>query len=192
MKIKLVSISYIIIALFFIGCESKPQKAQEVQEVQSTIVQKKSEIVKSDNFTLTTTTGEKITLEVSNGVLFSKQLNGKMVLINFWATWCKPCLVEMPSFVEMQKKYKNDFIIIGVLFEKEKDEKDLLAFMKKYNMNFPVTVGKENFRLAKTFDDVQMIPESFLYNKEGFFVEKFIGEIKKSKLENHIKESIEL
>ena len=189
MKIKLVSLCSIVFALFFVGCESKPQQAQEVK---STIVQAKSEIVKNDNYTLTTTTGDKITLEVTNGVLFSKQLNGKMVLINFWATWCKPCIKEMPTFNELQKKYKNDFIIVAVLFEKEKDEKDLLAFMKKYNMNFPVTVGKENFRLAKTFDDVQMIPESFLYNKEGFFVEKFIGEIKKSKLENHIKESIEL
>jgi len=183
---KLVSLYAIIFALFFIGCESKPQKAQEVQ---STLVQKK-EILKADNYTLTTTTGEKITFEVSDGVLFSKQLNGKMVLINFWASWCKPCIKEMPTFVELQEKYKNDFIIIGVLFEKEKDEKELLAFMQKHKVNFPVTVGKENFVLAKAFDDIKMIPESFLYTKEGFFVEKFIGEIKKSKLENYIKSSI--
>ena len=189
MKIKLISVLSIIFALFFAGCESKPQQAQEVQ---STILPAKNKIVKSDNYTLTTTKGEKIILEVSNGVLFSKQLNGKMVLLNFWATWCKPCIKEMPSFTELQEKYRNDFIIVGILFEKEKDEKELLAFMTKHNVNFPITVGKENFRLAKTFDDVQMIPESFLYNKEGFFIEKFIGEIKKSKLETYIKESIEL
>jgi len=188
MKLKLVSVCSIVFALFFIGCESKPQQAQEVK---STVLQVKSEIVKNDNFTLTTTTGETITLEVTNGVLFSKKLNGKMVLINFWATWCKPCIVEMPTFNELQEKYKDDFIIVGVLFEKEKDQKALLDFMTKYKVNFPVTVGKENFRLAKTFDDVQMIPESFLYNKEGFYVEKFVGEIKKSKLENYIKASIE-
>jgi len=188
MKIKLISICSIVFALFFIGCESKPQQAQEVK---STVLQVKSEIVKNDNFTLTTTTGETITLEVTNGVLFSKKLNGKMVLINFWATWCKPCITEMPTFNELQEKYKDDFIIVGVLFEKEKDQKALLDFMTKYKVNFPVTVGKENFRLAKTFDDVQMIPESFLYNKEGFYVEKFVGEIKKSKLENYIKASIE-
>lgn len=188
MKIKLVSLFAIIFALFFVGCESKPQQAQEVK---STMIQKKTEILKADNYTLTTTSGEKITFEVSDGVLFSKQLNGKMVLINFWATWCKPCITEMPTFVELQEKYKNDFIIIGVLFEKEKDKKELLDFMTKYNVNFPITVGKENFVLAKAFDDVQMIPESFLYNKEGFFIEKFVGEIKKSKLENYIKASIE-
>jgi len=186
MKLKLISLSTIILALFFVGCESKPKKAQEVQ---SNLIEKK-EILKANTYTLNTTTGEKITFEVSDGVLFSKQLNGKMVLINFWATWCKPCIKEMPAFVELQEKYKNDFIIIGVLFEKEKDLKELENFMKKYNVNFPVTVGKENFVLAKAFNDIKMIPESFLYTKEGFFVEKFIGEIKKSKLENYIQSSI--
>ena len=159
--------------------------------MKSTVLQVKSEIVKNDNFTLTTTTGDTITLEVTNGVLFSKKLNGKMVLINFWSIGRDLSCSEMPTFNELQKKYKDDFIIVGVLFEKEKDEKELLDFMTKYNVNFPVTVGKENFRLAKTFDDVQMIPESFLYNKEGFYIEKFVGEIKKSKLEDYIKASIE-
>jgi thiol-disulfide isomerase/thioredoxin len=173
--------------LFFIGCDSKSQQAQEMKIVD---VKDDASTLKNNEYTLTTTTGKKITFEISNGVLFSKQLNGKMVLINFWATWCKPCLVEMPSFVKLQEKYKDDFIIVGVLFEKEKDEKNLLAFMKKYNMNFPVTVGEENFRLATSLDDVKMIPESFLYNKEGFFIEKFVGEIKQAKLESYITSSI--
>jgi thiol-disulfide isomerase/thioredoxin len=185
---KLVTICSIMFALFFVGCESKPQKAQVVE---STIIKEKKDILKADNYTLITTTGEKIIFEVSDGVLFSKQLNGKMVLINFWASWCKPCIKEMPTFIELQEKYKNDFIIIGVLFEKEKDKKELSDFMLKHKINFPITVGKENFVLAKAFDDIKMIPESFLYNKEGFFIEKFVGEIKKSKLENYIKSSME-
>jgi len=188
MGIKFISLCSIVLVLFFTGCESKPTKAQEVQV---TIVKEKQKVLKENNYTLTTTTGEKISFEVSDGVLFSKQLNGKMVLINFWATWCKPCIKEMPTFVRLQEKYKNDFIIIGVLFEKEKDKQKLLDFMKKYKVNFPITVGAENFVLAKGFDDVQMIPESFLYTEEGFFIEKFIGEIKETKLENYIQSSIQ-
>ncbi|MGK0256434.1 MAG: thiol-disulfide isomerase/thioredoxin, partial [Arcobacteraceae bacterium] len=121
-------------------------------------------------------------------VLFSKQLNGKMVLINFWAPWCKPCIKEMPSFVELQEKYKDDFIILAVLFDKKLDLEKLNDFMTQHNVNFPVTIGEENYVLAKALDDVNMIPESFLYTKEGFFVEKFIGEISKSKLEKFIKQ----
>ncbi len=183
MRIKLLSIFSIILVLFIAGCESKPQKAQEIKENSS---KAKEEVLKADSYTLTTTTGDKITFEVANGVMLSKQLNGKMVLINFWATWCKPCIKEMPTFAQLQEKYKDNFIIIGVLFEEDKDVEELAAFMKKHKVNFPVTVGPENFVLARAFGNIKMIPESFLYTKEGFFVEKFIGEISKTKLENYI------
>jgi len=176
----------LIAVLFFVGCESKPKQAQVIESVNSPT----EEIAQAASYTLTTTKGEEITFEVSDGVLFSKQLNNKMVLLNFWATWCPPCIKEMPSFIELQETYKDDFVIIGVLFEKEKDKEELAAFMKEHKMNFPVTVGAENFKLAEELDDVQMIPESFLYSKEGFFIEKFVGEIKKSVLENHIKSSM--
>ena len=96
----------------------------------------------------------------------------------------------MPSFVELQEKYKNNFIILGVLFDKNISKEELTDFMKKYNMNFPVTVGEENFTLAKAFDDVKMIPESFLYTKDGIFIEKFVGEISKEKLEKYIKDNL--
>jgi len=186
MKFKIISIVTLAFALFFVGCESKPQKAQVIEENSNTLVQ----TVKSKSYDLTTTDGKTITFEANDGVLLSKQLNGKMVLINFWATWCPPCVAEMPTFVELQKKYKDDFTIIGVLFEEDKDKEELAAFMKKHNINFPITIGKANFELAKNFGDIKKIPESFLYSKDGFFLEKFLGEIDHEKLENYIKESI--
>ena len=187
MKLTQISIIVMSIVFFLTGCDSSSKKAQVV----SSVIVETKETSNTDTYTLTTTTGEKITFEVADGVLFSKQLNGKTVLLNFWATWCQPCLVEMPTFVELQKKYKENFTIIGILFEAEKDKDELLSFMKKHNMNFPVTIGDENFVLAKALDNVQMIPESFLYNKAGFFLEKFVGEVNKTKLENYIKEDME-
>jgi len=176
----------LLFVLFFIGCDSQSNKAQEVT---NTNMLEKIQDKKETSYTLTTTTGEEITFELENDILFSKELNGKMVLLNFWATWCPPCIKEMPSFVEVQEKYKDDFIIIGVVFDK-KYKKDVLdEFMKKYKMNFPVTIGEENYRLAKAMDDVKMIPESFLFSKEGILLEKFVGEIKSSKLESYIKDS---
>ena len=87
-------------------------------------------------------------------------------------------------------KYKENFIIVAVLFDKKQDLNKLEEFMKKHKVNFPVTISDENYVLAKALDDVKMIPESFLYNKEGFFVKKFIGEINRSKLENFIQNDI--
>ncbi len=187
MKIKL-AIFLSGFVLLFTACDSKPHKAQEI--TQSITKKEKKEISQIKKYTLTTTTGKKITFEVSNNVMFSKELNGKVVMLNFWAPWCKPCIKEMPSFVKLQEKYKDDFIIIGVLFDKKTSSKELDAFLRKYNVNFPITVGEENFKLAKAFDDIKMIPESFLYSKDGFFIEKFIGEISESKLEDYIKVNI--
>lgn len=187
MKIKLTSALLVIFVLFFTACDDQTSKAVEIKT--SSIKQKK-ERVKVTKYTLTTTTGKTITFEGSKGLMSSKELEGKMILINFWAPWCKPCLKEMPTFVELQEKYKDNFVIVGVLFNQKKSTEELAVFMEKFKMNFPVTVGPENAVMAKGFDDVQMIPESFLYTKEGLYVEKFIGEISKSKLENHIKSSI--
>ena len=188
MKTKLLFLFSLVLVLFIAGCESKPQQAKEVKD--SSKVELKEEVLKADSYTLTTTTGHKITIDVADGVMLSPELNGKMVLFNFWATWCKPCIKEMPTFVGLQEKYKDDFIIIGLLFEKQKDEDELNAFIKKYKINFPITVGSENFVLAEAFDNVKMIPESFLYSKDGFFVEKFLGAISEETLEDYIKESM--
>jgi len=187
MKIKVTSIFLIVVALFFTACENQSKQAHEI-----TVASSKEKVVKKkmNKYTLTTTTGEKITLDVSNGLMLSKQLNGKMVLINFWAPWCKPCVKEMPSFVELQEKYKDDFVILGVLFDKKSTKEEVDAFLKKFKVNFPIVVGEENFKMAKGFGDVQMIPESFLYTKDGLFLEKFIGEISREILENHIKNSM--
>lgn len=184
MKLKILAIFAVAFALFFTGCESKPQKAQEVES------KGVSEAVQSKTYNLKTIEGKTITFEAANGVLISKQLNGKLVLINFWATWCPPCIKEMPTFVEMQEKYKDDLMIIGVLFEKEKDQEELAAFLKKYKINFDITIGPENFVLAKDFGNVTKIPESFLYSKEGFLIEKFVGEVNEARLDNYIKESM--
>ena len=186
MRTILSSILLLTISIFFTACDSKTQKAEFIE---TTSIESKK-VIKAPKFTLTTTKGEKITLEVSNQTIFSKQLNGKIVLINFWAPWCKPCIKEMPSFVKLQEKYKDDFIILGVLFDKKYNKKELAEFMKKFNVNFPVTIGEENFALGKVFDDIKMIPESFLYTKDGIFIEKFIGEISEHKLEKYIKNNL--
>lgn len=173
------------IAFIFTACDSQTKEAQVVEVVEKTSTKSST----PPTFTLTTTKGETITLEGSTQAIFSKQLENKIVLINFWATWCQPCINEMPVLVEIQEKHKDDFVILGVLFEENYDPKKLKEFMTKFNVNFPITIGKENFTMAKSFGDVQMIPESFLYTKEGLFVEKFIGEINRTKLETFIKEN---
>ena len=184
----------LIALVFFNACgDSSSQEAAAVvvSSDEKSFEESKSAEVKQTKFVLTTTTGEKIDIELVGDSLVSKSLNGKVVLLNFWATWCPPCIKEMPMFVKMYEEYKDKFIIIGVTYEREKDlSKDSLnAFMKKHNMNFPVTVGNVNFELAKAMGDVKRIPESFLYTKTGMFIEKFVGEVDEVTLKWNIEQN---
>jgi thiol-disulfide isomerase/thioredoxin len=172
----------VILVLLFTACDNKEEANSSIDSIASATQQV--------NFTLTTSKGEKIDIEKYDIMILSKQLEGKVVLINFWAPWCKPCIKEMPTFVELQEKYKDDFIVLGILFDKKSSQKEIDEFIIKHKINFPITIGEENNNIAKAFNDVQMVPESYLYAKDGIFIERFIGEVDKTKLEKYILKSI--
>ena len=181
-KISIVLVS-IVLTLFFSGCNSSEEAAVVVEDNSSFEELKE---LSNKTYNLNTVDNQKIVLTVENDVLSSKDLQGKFVLINFWATWCPPCIKEIPTFNELKSKYNDKFEIIAVLYERDKSIDELNAFIKKHNINFPVTVGEENFRMAKAFDDVKKIPESFLYSSDGKFIKKFIGEIGHEELEKYL------
>ncbi len=175
--------STVFASILFNGCTSS-EDAKTIIEDNSSFQELKAKSKKT--FTLKTTKGGTISLKIENDILISEQLSGKVVLLNFWATWCPPCIEEMPVLNELYEKYNKDFEIVGILFEKEKDLEELKAFIRKYKMKFPVTLGAENFQMAKAFDNVRKIPESFLYAKDGKFIKKYIGKIGKTDLEKYL------
>jgi thiol-disulfide isomerase/thioredoxin len=165
--------------IFFSACEqSQTKKAQVVEVKESTPVQQ--------SVTLTSLDEKRFELSFSNNVLVSKELNGKITLINFFATWCPPCIEEIPVFNKLYKEHRDTFEIVGVLYEKDKSKEEILAFIKEHNIQFPVTLGEENFAAAKMFNDVKKIPESFLFSKEGFLFEKYVGVVNEKILEEYL------
>lgn len=186
MKILSLVLASALAVFVFTGCGDS-QEAQTIIEDNTSFDELKAQSNKTYN--LKTLSGKTITIKVENQKLVSKDLEGKVVLINFWATWCPPCKKEIPTFNVLYEKYKDKFEIIGVLYEKNKDRAELEAFVKEFKMKFPVTVDeKENFRMAKAFDDVKQVPESFIYGADGKFLEKFIGEVDEAVLEKYIQE----
>ncbi|QKF81602.1 TlpA family protein disulfide reductase [Halarcobacter ebronensis] len=175
----------VLVAFIFVGCGSEDEAKAVVDNSQSF---KELKALSNKDYTLKTTQGKEIKLTIQNDILTSKDYNGqKIVMVNFWATWCPPCIKEIPVFNELYEKYSDKFEIIGVLFEKDKDPNELKAFIEKYNIKFPITVGDENFRMAKAFNNVQKVPESYLYSKGGNFVKSYIGEVNKEDLEEYIR-----
>ncbi|MGB6329861.1 MAG: TlpA disulfide reductase family protein [Halarcobacter sp.] len=173
--------SSILLVLLFTGCGDD---AKTIIEDEGSFNDLKVQGNKTYNFV--TTEGKSITLKVDNNVLTSKQLEGKTVLLNFWATWCAPCLEEIPLFNKLYEKYNDKLEIIGILIEKNKKPEELQEFMTKLNMKFPVVVGDENYRAAKAFDDVKMFPESFVFGKDGKFLKKYVGVVDEAGLESLI------
>lgn len=115
------------------------------------------------NFTLTDLNGAK--LELSD-------YRGKVVLLDFWATWCGPCRIEIPWFVELQEKYRDKgFTVLGVAM---KDNPDSVGqFYKQFRMNYPVAMGNDT--VATLYGGLFGLPTSFLVGRDGRIYSQHTG-----------------
>jgi len=100
---------------------------------------------------------------------------GKVVLINVWATWCPPCVDEMPSMEKLYQNFKGEnFEILAVSID-EAGLKAVAPFMKKTNLTFPALIDSEG--TIKTVYGITAIPESFIIDKQGFLIKKIVGPV---------------
>jgi peroxiredoxin len=98
---------------------------------------------------------------------------GKVVLVNIWATWCPPCVDEMPSMEKLYQGFKgNHFEILAVSID-TLGIKAVAPFMKKYKLTFPALIDPEGE--IKTLYKATGVPESFIIDKEGILIKKIIG-----------------
>jgi thiol-disulfide isomerase/thioredoxin len=115
-------------------------------------------------------------------------LRGKAVLLNFWATWCGPCKIEMPWFVEMQNQYGSQGLqIVGVAMD-DASKEDIAKFAKDMGVNYPILLGKE--AVGDSYGGVPALPESFFIGRDGKVVDKIIGLRGKGEIEDAIKKAL--
>jgi thiol-disulfide isomerase/thioredoxin len=113
---------------------------------------------------------------------------GKAVLLNFWATWCGPCKIEMPWFIELQKQYQAQGLqIVGVAMD-DSSKEDIARFAQEMGVNYPVLIGKE--AVGDAYGGVPALPESFFIGRDGKIVDKIIGLKGKSEIEDSIKKAL--
>jgi thiol-disulfide isomerase/thioredoxin len=121
-------------------------------------------------------------------------LKGKVVLVDFWATWCEPCQVEIPSLIELQQKYADKgFTIVGVAMDEE-GKKIVDPFVKvtqydvggqKMLMNYPIVLGNDD--IADQFGGLLGYPTNIILTRDGKIAKKFIGLADQDELESQIK-----
>jgi peroxiredoxin len=128
------------------------------------------------DFSLTDISGKKLNLS---------DYKGKVVLLDFWATWCGPCLMEMPGFVELQNRYGSQgFAIIGISMDDSMGP--VVQFYTRYKMNFPVALG--DAKMEEEYGGVVGLPTTFLIGRDGRIYAEHMGSADPGVFEEEIKE----
>jgi thiol-disulfide isomerase/thioredoxin len=109
---------------------------------------------------------------------------GKVVLVNFWATWCGPCEAEIPWFIEFEKKYKDQgFAVLGVSMDDD-GWKSVRPYVASHKINYRVVIGSEV--VSQQFGEIDSLPTSFVLDREGRIASDHVGLIDKVDYQNEI------
>jgi thiol-disulfide isomerase/thioredoxin len=104
----------------------------------------------------------------------SADLRGKVVLIDFWATWCQPCKKEMPGYQRLLDRYgSRGFAVVGFKFDTMMDMEDPVAFAKRIGVRYPLAVATAD--LKQKFGGIEGLPTTMLYDRQGILRKKVIG-----------------
>jgi thiol-disulfide isomerase/thioredoxin len=114
-------------------------------------------------FAVTTFDGRRVT---------SASLRGKVVILNFWATWCGPCRLEIPSFIELQKKYPDELVILGASID-ETGEATVRRFVTDHAMTYAVAIAPQ--KMQDDFGGIDTLPTTYLLDREGNVEQKHVG-----------------
>jgi thiol-disulfide isomerase/thioredoxin len=110
---------------------------------------------------------------------------GKVILLNFWATWCGPCKAEIPSLVELQQQYAGDLVILG--FSVDDTVEKMRPYADQYKINYPLLVGNGREDVQEAFGPLFGIPVSVIIGRDGTIAKKHSGIATKSQFEREIK-----
>jgi len=116
----------------------------------------------------------------------SSDLEGKVIVLDFWATWCPPCRKEIPGFIELQEQYGDEgVVVVGVSLD-EGGPATVVPFVEETGINYLVVMGDSE--VVKAFGGITSIPTTFIIDRDGQIVERHVGYTSKKRFEESIKE----
>lgn len=174
MKVKIIFLS--IFLLLYVACNDSNEKDNKSDSTEESVA------VKDDfnylvNFNLNFyNSNEVFEIQRKNKNTNDLKLStDKVVIFNFFTTWCEPCVAEIPHLNNLAQKYGDNIKIIGVLLEDDKSKEELDKFIKENNINYDIAIGDNNYTLVKVLNNVDSIPHIALYDKNGKNINNYIG-----------------
>jgi thiol-disulfide isomerase/thioredoxin len=154
----------IVLLLFFLNPYIFKERARgETHFMESLALVRFDEKVKAQNFALKDLKGNEVHME---------DYRGKVIFLNFWATWCQACLVEMPSMEKLYRELKNkDFIILAV--DMQEDLEQVIKFKKKFDLSFPILLDTDG--VVASYYGVNAIPATYIIDRGGYLYAAAIG-----------------
>ena len=161
-----------------LGCADKNSETEEKMhdEIPTEEININQSSMDAPGFSLKSVDGEEIKLS---------DYEGKIIVLDFWATWCGPCRRGIPDLVSLQNQYKDELVVIGISLDQEGTVADVKPFMEEYKINYPIVYGNQKVRMD--YGNIQAIPTSFVIDTNGKIVDKHVGLVPKSKYEDQIK-----
>ena len=149
-------IAFFLAVFLLIGCDSSTsqQPASKAGQVENV----------APDFTLTDMQGQQVSLS---------QFRGKVVILNFWATWCPPCREEMPSMERLYREFESKGLVMLAVNVDKNGKQAVAKFLQKTPHSFPILLDSDN--IAQNAYGVFRFPESFIIDRNGIVVEKIIG-----------------
>ena len=126
-----------------------------------------------------------IVKDLENKDVALSKYKGKVILLNFWATWCGPCKAEIPGFVELQKAIPNDLVVIG--YSVDDDAPKAKAFADEYKINYPILLGLGREDVQDAYGPFWGIPASVIISRDGKVCKKHIGIAPKAVFEKEVR-----
>ena len=191
MKIKKITILSFLALLLITGCGDKENTEEKL------VTETKKEIIPKFNFT--TTSGKIINIAAQKEGWKFEGLENKVVLLNFFGTWCPPCKAEIPHLNNIRTKLQKEFEILSVDIGPRgggyNSKEHLEEFIKDFNVRYPIVSGEEAKKLFSVVSELNpsgSIPFMVLFNKQGQYVKYYIGMKPEEMLFNDISATIKM
>ena len=186
------SLYFLFILIIFYGCNNTEEDKNISKEI------KKNYIDKSEHFLLTNSSKRELNISIKGSDIFSvNNITEKIVLINIFSSWCKPCMGQIPYLAEIQKIESKDLLIIGLTVNDDKSSKQLDSIFQNSGIRYFISTSKDNkilvdkiikqLKLTKNFS----IPLSIIY-KEGKLFRYYEGAMPMEMLQIEIKNAKKL